>query len=256
VSGTDFSTVTELPGNKASAEQLTMIHTRYRFAYDYCRDKDVLEAACGPGRGLGYLAGVARSVIGGDFTVELVEKAKEHYGDRIKIVRMDAQDMPFADASFDVVMLFEALYYLPRVSAFLSEARRVLRRGGTLLLCMPNPEWADFNRSPFSHKYYSAREVKALLEDAGFEAQVKASFPVEDSTAGGRTVSAIRRAAVALGLVPKTMKGKALLKRIFYGNLTELGPEIDVSRPLSEIVPVSSGRVTGYKVLYAVGRLR
>ncbi|MBI5630391.1 MAG: class I SAM-dependent methyltransferase [Elusimicrobia bacterium] len=254
VSALDFSTVTELPGNRASAEQLSMIHTRYRLASGYCAGKDVLEAACGPGRGLGFLAQTARSVVGGDLCEGLVEQANRHYGGRIKVSAMDAQAMPWPDDSFDVVILYEALYYLPSPEAFLAEARRVLRSGGALLLCTANREWPEFNPSPFSRKYHSASELRVLLEKAGFSAEIKAGFKVANDTPARKAIAAARKTAVALGLVPKTMKGKALLKRIFYGRLAELGPEIDVSAPARELDPLGSGPVTDYKVLYAVAK--
>lgn len=252
----DFSTITELPGNLASAEQLSMIHTRYRLAAEACADMDVLEAACGPGRALGYLACRVNSIVGGDLTASLVDKANRHYAGRIKIVQMDAQAMPWGDRSFDAVILYEALYYLPSVDAFLQEARRVLRPGGLLLLCAPNCEWAEFNPSPFSRKYHSASELRRLLEDAGFSTEIRAGFRVAHDTWVGKIVAAARRVAVALGLVPKTMKGKALLKRIFYGRLAELGPEIDTTAPIGELCPVGSGPVENYKVLYAIAKLR
>lgn len=249
---TSFETVTELPGHQASAEQLSMIHTRYRLALEHCEGKDVLEAACGPGRGLGYLARRARSVVGGDLTPELVRLAEAHYRGRLRVLELDAQALPFPDASFDVIILFEALYYLPRVDAFLSEARRVLRPGGKLLLCAPNPEWPEFNPSPLSRRYHSAAELKELLSAAGFEPSVLAGF----RAAPGTVTGLVRRAAVSLGLVPRTMKGKALLKRLFYGRLSRLGPELDDSAPVEPLVPAPPGPVAGYKVLYAVAAKR
>ena len=255
VSAQDFSTVTEQPGNKASAEQLSMILTRYRLAYEVCTGKDVLEAACGPGRALGYLAQKAKSVVGGDFTQSLVDEANRHYDGRIKIVRMDAQAMPWADRSYDVVILYEALYYLSRVDLFFAEARRILRPGGVLLLCTPNCEWPEFNPSPFSQKYYSASQLRRMLEGAGFETEVRAGFKVSNDTPGRKTVAVMRKAAVALGLVPKTMKGKALFKRFFYGRLSELGPEIDTTVPIENLVSVGGAApVINYKVLYAIAR--
>ena len=233
-----------------------MIHTRYRLAYDVCAGKDVLEAACGPGRALGYLAGKAKSVVGGDFTQSLVDRANQVYGGRIKVVQMDAQSMPWADQSFDVVILYEALYYLPRVDLFLAEARRVLRPGGLLLLCTPNCQWPEFNPSPFSHNYYSAAELRQLLQEAGFDVEIKAGFRVSNDTPGRRAVAMARKTAVALGLVPKTMKGKAFFKRLFYGRLAELGPEIDTAAPTGELVSVGSGLITNYKVLYAIAKRR
>lgn len=246
----DYSIITELPGNRAHAEQLSMIHTRYKWAGDQAAGKDVLEAACGPGRGLGYLAARARSVTGGDITPSLVAAAQRHHGGRIPVSVFDAQALPFPDGSFDLVLLFEALYYLPDAPRFLAEARRVLRPGGRLLLSMPNPEWADFNPSPFSVRYYAAGQLSALLDAAGFNPEVLAGYPVA-AGGGAGAVSLLRRAAVSLGLMPKSMAGKAWLKRLFYGRLAELSEEIDTSAPAAPLVPAPAGRVDGYKMLYA-----
>lgn len=248
----DFSTVTELAGHQAHAEQLSMIHTRYALARERCEGKDVLEAACGPGRGLGYLAQKARSVTAGDLTPALIEAARVHYGERVKVSVFDAQKLPFADAAFDLVLLYEAFYYLPEPEKFLAEARRVLRPGGQMILSMPNPEWDGFNRSPYSVGYFSADELRNLLTVNRFSAVIKCAFAAAPRGPIGRAVSAVRRAAVGLGVVPKTMKGKAWLKRAFYGPLAELGPELDASAPVEPLLDAAPGPVPGYKMIYAL----
>lgn len=248
----DFTTVTELAGHQAHAEQLSMIHTRYALARERCAGKDVLEAACGPGRGLGCLAQKARSVTAGDLTPALVEAARSHYGDRVKLSVFDAQKLPFADASFDLVLLYEAFYYLSEPETFLAEARRVLRPGGELILSMPNPEWDGFNRSPFSVAYFSADELRNLLTVNGFSTVIKCGFAASARGPLGLAVAAVRKAAVGLGVVPKTMKGKAWLKRAFYGPLAELGPELDATAPLEPLVDAPSGAIPGFKMIYAL----
>jgi hypothetical protein len=112
-----------------------------------------------------------------------------------------------------------ALYYLAQPQAFVAEARRVLRPDGRLVLCTVNREWADFNPSPFSTVYHSAAELRALLEGGGFDTTLFAAFPAQRATTRDRAVSAVKRFAVAFGLVPKTMRGKRLLKRVFLGRL-------------------------------------
>ena len=82
-------------------------------AGQYCADKDVVEVACGSGQGLGYLAGIAGSFEAGDFSDEILSIARQHYGERISLKQFDAQDMPFEDKSKDVIILFEAMYYIP-----------------------------------------------------------------------------------------------------------------------------------------------
>jgi SAM-dependent methyltransferase len=188
---------------------------RYRFALDYCEGKDVLEVACGSGQGLGFLARKARSVVGGDFTQSLVDRASSYYGDRLSVLRFDAQSMPFPDHSFDVVILFEAIYYLPSPEKFLSETRRVLRQGGTVLISSVNPEWTDFNPSPMSTRYFSVPTLATLLRENGFEPEVRGAFRVEPPTAKGAVVSLVKRLAVSANLVPGSMKGKEFLKKLF-----------------------------------------
>lgn len=248
----DFTTVTELTGHQAHAEQLSMIHTRYALARERCAGKDVLEAACGPGRGLGYLAQKARLVTAGDLTLALVEAARAHYGERVKLSVFDAQKLPFPDASFDLVLLYEAFYYLPEPEKFLAEARRVLRPGGELLLSMPNPEWDGFNPSPFSMRYFTADELRDLLSANGFASRIKTGFVAAPRGPLGLAVSAVRKVAVGLGVVPKTMKGKAWLKRAFYGPLAELGPELDATAPLESLVDAPAGPIPGFKMFYAL----
>ncbi len=52
--GIDYTTVTEVPGNQVTQEQLERMFHRYCFASNFAEGKDVLEVACGAGLGLGY----------------------------------------------------------------------------------------------------------------------------------------------------------------------------------------------------------
>jgi len=124
-------------------------------------DKDVLEVACGAGVGIGSIAAVARHVVGGDIDVVNCEIARETYKDRpeVEILELDAEKMPFPSASFDLLLLFEALYYLNSPQKFFQEARRLLRPGGKLLISSVNCRWSGFNPSPFSTKYFDAAEL-------------------------------------------------------------------------------------------------
>ncbi len=152
VMAADFASVTEQPWQGATRMQMSMLRTRYGWAAEYAGGKDVLEVACGAGLGLGWLAKRARCVEAGDIDEENCRIARETYrGEaKIRVERMDASDLPFEDGSFDVALLFEALYYLPDVPRFLTEAGRVLRRGGRLLIATVNSEWRGFHLSPFT----------------------------------------------------------------------------------------------------------
>jgi len=252
----DYATVTELPGHGATLEQLSMIHTRYRFAAELAKDKDVLELACGPGIALGYLKTVARRVVGGDVDGQLVEAASRHYGSRVEIHQIDAQDIPYDDHTFDVILLLEAIYYLPDVQKFISEAQRVLRRDGTIMICSANRERPDFNPSPYTHHYSSAAELQQLLLDNDFRVELYGAYPLATAGFKSRVLKTVRQVAVKLHLVPKTMAWKILLKRLLYGTLAPIPAEISVDQQqCAELVPIDSAApVRGYKVIYAVGR--
>lgn len=252
----DYSSVTEAPGTRVTREALDMVWTRYAYAAQQSTGCDVLEVACGAGPGLGHLATRARSVVGGDYTFDLLQQARTAYAARIPLVRLDAHLLPFRDASFDVVLLYEAIYYLERPDRFLRECGRVLRLGGRVLICSVNPEWADFNPSPFSRRYWAAADLDRLLRDAGFEADVLGAFPVQAESPRDVLVSRMKRAAVAWHLVPATMRGKRLLKRLCLGRLLDF--PADVREGMAEYRPprpIDAGGAAAYKVLYAAGRL-
>jgi ubiquinone/menaquinone biosynthesis C-methylase UbiE len=96
----------------------------------------VLELGCGPGRlwieNLGRIPpgwGVALS----DFSPGMIAEARHNLagaGRPFAFERVDAQAIPFADASFDMVIANHMLYHVPDRPRALAEIRRVLRPGG------------------------------------------------------------------------------------------------------------------------------
>jgi len=254
----DYSTVTETPGSGASREQVARLFHRYHFAASFCEGRDVLEVGCGAGQGLGYLAKKARRVVGGDYTGKLVQAARDYYNDRLELYQLDAHELPFEDKSFDVVILYEAIYYLARPKKFLREARRVLRYGGTLLIATANKDWTEFNPSPFSTRYFSVPELDRFLKDDGFTVRFYGAFSALPKNSKEKSVASVKKIAVALHLIPKTMRGKEFLKRIFFGKLISLPHEItDGMAEYTPPVPIPHDVPNfEYKVLYAVARLQ
>lgn len=254
----DYSEVTELAGTEVSEEQIERMSHRYTWASRYCRGLDVVEAACGSGQGLGILLAAARSLEAGDYSESILSGARYHYGERVRLQMYDAASMPYADHSKDVIILFEALYYLPSASAFLEEVRRVLRPRGHLLIATANKDLSDFNPSPLSTRYYGAVELTSLLESGGFDAELFGYLPVSQVSLRQRVLRPVKSAAVALGLVPKTMSGKKLLKRLVFGRLAEMPAELPVrDRPIDEPQPVAKSEPDRiHKVLYCCATLR
>jgi 2-polyprenyl-3-methyl-5-hydroxy-6-metoxy-1,4-benzoquinol methylase len=256
----EFTNITETPGLGATSDQLSILFTRYHLAIELVKDKDVLEVACGAGLGLGYLAQRAARVVGGDIDEENLRTAREthkhHRG--IIIDKIDAQSLPYPACSFDVIILFEALYYLASADSFVREASRVLRSEGTLLISSVNRQWTGFNPSPYSVKYYDHSELASLLSSGGFDSVTYAGFPEVKPGVVAASVKRIRRVAVKLRLVPKTMKQKQWLKRLFYGKLAPIPREVtETTGRLEPLVPISDqDDTTSYRMIYAISRKR
>lgn len=254
---TDYVEITELAGDEVSREQIDRLCHRYYWAGKYCADRDVLEVACGTGQGVGYLNTVAKSVKAGDYSAAILEIASQHYKNRFKFEQFDAQKMPFEDASFDVVLIFEALYYIPDPKLFFQECRRVLRPGGHLLIATANKDLFDFNPSPHSHRYLGVAELSAELGDFGFECQFFGDTPIEAVSVRQRILRPIKKIAVALDLMPKTNNSKKFLKRLIFGKLVPMPPEINAntgssyaSRPLQASQPDAH-----HKVIFCAARV-
>lgn len=257
----DFSSVTELPQQGATRMQMSMLRTRYGWAAQYTAGKDVLEVACGAGLGLGWLAERARRVAAGDFDEKNCRIAREAYRGQvnIQVERMNALDLPFESGSFDVALLFEAQYYLEDLPRFLAEAQRVLRPSGALLISTVNCEWSGFHPSFLHTRYWTAPELLRALDDAGFETRLCAGFPEGDR--GGRELrSRLKALASHWGCIPRSMRAKAILKRIFYGRLDPIPSRLDAGMPYSQesaepMVPADGGTdLTRYRTLYFEAR--
>lgn len=253
----DYSEITEQPGAGATTEQLERLYHRYHVARRYATGRRVLEVACGAGFGLGYLDGVATSVVGADYTGHLLQVAHKHYEDRVPLTRLDAHHLPFADHSFDMVFIYEAIYYLQDQALFAQEARRLLTKGGTFLIGTVNKDWSEFAPSPFSTRYLSVPELKSLLEQHGFtDVEVFCAYPTAaEHTLKHTIIALIRRMVVALDLMPKTLEGRARFKRIFYGSLKPLPHEVtEDMADLMPVVQVPGDKSTDeFKIIYAVG---
>ncbi len=254
----DFLSVTELAGDEVSQEQIQRLCNRYYWAGTYCEGKDVLEAACGTGQGLGYLAERTRSISAGDYTADIIKIAKDYYGDRIELKQFDAQQMPYADNSMDVVILFEAIYYLPSAEKFVSECRRILRRGGNVLIATANKDLYDFNPSPYSYNYYGVVELNELFSKQGFSVECFGNTPVTEVSLRQKVLRPAKKLAVDLGLVPKSMGGKKLLKKLVFGGLVKMPAEIEAGM-VSYIEPTKLSMTEpdrNHKVIYCAATLQ
>lgn len=247
-----YEEITETTGIPVSPEGASMLYTRYAVAASLAKGRRVLELGCAAGQGLGLIAASASRVVAGDYSPVLLGSGKRHYGARIPFVRLTAESLPFPARAFDVVLMFEASYYVPDMRRALDEMVRVLAKDGSILFVNANPERPDFIASPHSTHYHTADELRREMESRGLTVRIEGAFPVQRRSSAVSRVA--RRALNALGLVPRTLKGRARIKRLLYGALPEVPAELpEAFADLEPRVPLGPGSAAAFKVIYVTG---
>ena len=103
----------------------------------------VLDVGCGTGVVAITAARLGAQVTGVDLTPQLLERARQNsttVGVSVDWRDGDVEDLPFADAEFDVVISQFAHMFAPRAEMALSEMLRVLKPGGTIAFSTWPPE--------------------------------------------------------------------------------------------------------------------
>lgn len=141
----------------------------------------ILEIGSNMGQYTTLLAKRGFSMVGIDLSDKAIEvaktAAKEHHLENIEYYPMDAEDLHlFDDGTFDGVVSFSTLRYVPNLAKALKEIYRVTKKNGVVALDFPNKHcpWFRILKNKFgveNHIYdhfYSAKELQELFKDAGF----------------------------------------------------------------------------------------
>lgn len=131
----------------------------------------LLDVACGPGilaRSAAPLVGPSGRLVGVDINAGMVAAARRGPTTEpaIEWHVASAEDLPFADAAFDVVAAQQGIQFFGDLPAAVAEMARVTRPGGRVAAT----SWSPMPDSPFLHAQY-----RSLVEAVGDEAV--ATFP-------------------------------------------------------------------------------
>jgi len=130
------------------------------------------------GVGTGRLAAPLGVQVGIDPAVEVLDYAANR---DISTVQAIAEALPFADSSFDYALSVTTICFVDDATAMLSEAYRVLKPGGELVIGFID-RTSDLGQHYLAHQaenvfyreatFYSADEVEQVLLDTGFSGPV------------------------------------------------------------------------------------
>jgi ubiquinone/menaquinone biosynthesis C-methylase UbiE len=133
----------------------------------------VLDVGCGTGFATEVLIEESGDVHGLDQSRHQLERAWTKLGkhDPVSFYRGDAERLPFADDTFDVVWSSGSIEYWPNPIAGLEECRRVVKPGGDVLVVGPNdPATTLFQRiADAIMLFYDEDEATRMFRAAGFE---------------------------------------------------------------------------------------
>ena len=170
-------------GGKVMVSMMNLGHTPVAtWGLEFLRlssDAKVLDCGCGGGSNIKrLLKSCPRGIVKGiDYSPVSVEKARKvnHAAiaeGRCSVLQGSVADMIFADASFDAVTAFETVYFWPALPQCFRGIYRVLKPGGTFLIC--NESNGDTDKDERWTEIiggmviYKSDELKAHLEQAGF----------------------------------------------------------------------------------------
>jgi SAM-dependent methyltransferase len=140
---------------------------RYQWDERHLGDSEtVLDIACGVGYGRPLLVnGRFRDVVSSDISLESLSYGRSAFD--VVGVAADGEHLPFHEMTFDSVVSLETIEHVPEPAVFLSELRRVLKVGGTLLISTPNLSESG-GSNPHHLREFTRPEFEALLLDGGF----------------------------------------------------------------------------------------
>jgi len=128
----------------------------------------VLDVGAGAGNMMHNLAQYGDEIVGLEYNPKPIPVAKERGWD---VRQGDATDMPFEDASFDIVALLDTVEHIPDETAVFNETYRVTKPGGAMVVTVPAFMWLWSNNDVINlhQRRYTAPELKQKLEAAGWE---------------------------------------------------------------------------------------
>lgn len=133
---------------------------------------NILDLGCGNGRLTELFTGMKISYVGGDSSNELIKIARKRYP-RHKFISLNPIELPFADATFDLVYCLSVFHHIPSTELriqYLKEIRRVMKEKSLLVLTVWNlwkknhPFWSIIRDGIF-HPFLDLNDIFLPFKD-------------------------------------------------------------------------------------------
>ena len=150
----------------------------------------ILEIGCGIGSIVNELHHRGFDITGTDISNEAIAYGLNKFGD-IKLQVQPAENLPYENDSFDVVLSFDLFEHIAQIEKHVSEVTRVLRKGGYYLFQTPNKysnvifeTWyhKSFNWKITHPSLHSPGQLKRRLSKSGYEVTFVKMNPINEFT--------------------------------------------------------------------------
>jgi ubiquinone/menaquinone biosynthesis C-methylase UbiE len=175
--------------------------------------RDLLDIGTGTGRMLEVLAPRVERALGIDQSREMLAIARVNLEqarlDNASVRLGDMYQLALPDASFDAVVIHQVLHYADRPAAAITEAARVLRPGGILVLVDFAPHALEFLREEHAHRRlgFADAEVAEWCRAAGLDPRPSRRLPGDPLTV---VIWAAQRRATTDPSFAHDLRGNAL----------------------------------------------
>ena len=165
----------------------------YEMIRPVVRHKTVLELATGTGLIAKHIVNAAALVEATDASAEMIAEAKrDNHSAKLHFSAQDMFHLPYANQSFDVVIVSNALHIVPQPEKALAEIRRVLKDDGVLIAPTFTHAGNSFSGKVKAffmklagfplHSRWASEEYLCFLRQNGWTVRksvvLKASFPL------------------------------------------------------------------------------
>lgn len=127
----------------------------------------ILDIGCGTGETLTFLDSYLPipKLSGVDSSQVAVNYAKKRGHSDIR--KVDALNLPYQDNTFDYILLLDVIEHIKDDASLLSEAKRVLKKGGKILITSPALQfiWSDHDRDQGHFRRYTRTMIKKLANN-------------------------------------------------------------------------------------------
>lgn len=155
--------------------------------------KDMLDVGCGSGIHIARYAPLCRSIIGVDYSQQMLDEAKNLLQkckkNNWKLIRADASHMPIRSGTIDIAYAMGLIDYVPSPKDLCMEIRRLLKTKGIFIVSIPKrPSIFSFLRTPVGNwikktifhlphidNTMSEKMITELFTSTGFSIQEKTS---------------------------------------------------------------------------------